>query len=247
MALKLTVASLDEVPEEHRALYVEKDGKYALPVEGAVEKARLDEFRDGNVALKKQIEELQAKFNGIDPEAARELLEQQKKQRNKELIEAGKVEELLAERVSSMRAEYENALKALHEEKSTLATTLEGLVIDNALRDAAVKNGVRPSAIEDVLLRGKRVFKLQEGQAVGMDGDRPLYGKDGSPMSVSEWVSGLSNQAPHLFEISTGSNAKATNSASGSGVVRGAIRKDDAKSFLANLDKIAKNQVRVVS
>jgi len=54
-------------------LYIERDGAFVLDAEGAVEKAKLDEFRVNNVALIKQLDDLKKKFEGIDPEKVREL------------------------------------------------------------------------------------------------------------------------------------------------------------------------------
>jgi hypothetical protein len=51
MALKYKFKTKDEVPVEHLALYAERDGAWVLDVEGAVEKAKLDEFRNTNVAF----------------------------------------------------------------------------------------------------------------------------------------------------------------------------------------------------
>lgn len=45
MALKFKFKSKDEIPAEHAGLYVERDGAFVLDAEGAVEKAKLDEFR----------------------------------------------------------------------------------------------------------------------------------------------------------------------------------------------------------
>lgn len=83
MTLKATYAKLEEVPEAHRELYVEKDGKFSLAVDGLVGKDKLDEFRSNNVQLKKQIEDLQSKFDGVDPELFRELNEKAEKERTK--------------------------------------------------------------------------------------------------------------------------------------------------------------------
>jgi hypothetical protein len=48
MALKYK--SKDEVPSEHLALCVERDGAFVLDAEGAVDKAKVDEFRTNNLA-----------------------------------------------------------------------------------------------------------------------------------------------------------------------------------------------------
>ena len=70
MALKFKYKSKEEVPAEHVPFYAEREGAWQLDVEGGVadaaalaevrkaEKAKLDEFRENNNALKRQIEEL---------------------------------------------------------------------------------------------------------------------------------------------------------------------------------------------
>ena len=54
MALKFKLKSKDEAPAELQGLYVERDGAWVLDVEGAVEKARLDEARTASAALLKE-------------------------------------------------------------------------------------------------------------------------------------------------------------------------------------------------
>ena len=44
MPLKYRFKAREEIPGQHQALYVERDGAWVLDVEGAVEKTRLDEF-----------------------------------------------------------------------------------------------------------------------------------------------------------------------------------------------------------
>ncbi len=68
MALKFKFKSKDEIPAEHLNLYVERDGAFVLDAEGAVEKAKLDEFRTNNVNLQKQLTDLSKRFEGIEPE-----------------------------------------------------------------------------------------------------------------------------------------------------------------------------------
>ena len=46
MSLRFKYTSRNQVPAEHSALYIEREGAFVLDVEGAVEKTRLDEFRE---------------------------------------------------------------------------------------------------------------------------------------------------------------------------------------------------------
>lgn len=242
MSLKALIDTLEGVPEAAHALYTERaDGKFALSVEGMVPKGRLDEFRDNNLTLKQQLDALRGEFDGIDPAEARKLLDQASKARDKRLIDAGKVDELVAERVGAMQAEHVKVTGGLTSERDALRTQLQGLVVDGAIRDAATKAGVRATAIEDALLRGRAVFRLSEGKAVAMDGDKPLFGKTGEPMEIAEWIGGLATSAPHLFEASTGSGAKGGNAH----LAPGTISRDDKAGFLANLDQIAGGKLRV--
>jgi hypothetical protein len=242
MALKSMIDALTDVPEALREHYTPRDGKFVLAAEGLVPAARVAEFRDNNIALTKKLEELTTRFDGVDPDVFRDLSAKALEARGKKLIDAGKVDELVAERVGAMKTEHDKVVTGLTAKQAALTGQLEGLVIDGALRDAASKAGVRPTAIDDVLLRGRSVFKLQDGRAVPMDGDKPIYGKSGDPMPIAEWVGGLSASAPHLFEASTGGGARG---ASPGGGAAGTIARDDAKGFLANLDKIAKGEVKV--
>ena len=45
MALKFKYKSKEEVPAEAQAFYIEREGGFVLDVEGAVDKARVDEVR----------------------------------------------------------------------------------------------------------------------------------------------------------------------------------------------------------
>jgi len=76
MALKIKHQTKAEIPFELQPFYVERDGAWLLNVEGGIaDKAKLDEFRNANVALRKQVEDLTARFEGIDPAEVRKLAE----------------------------------------------------------------------------------------------------------------------------------------------------------------------------
>lgn len=208
--LKYKIKKLEDVEEQYRPFYKEQDGVFVLQVEGATDKARLDEFRTNNITLREQMDAMKAQFEGLDPEEARKALEERQKLRDKKLLEAGKVDELLAERTAAMKAEYEKQIGKLTKELTGATGQLERLLIDNAIQTESAKAGVRTTALEDVLLRGRARFKLQDGKAVPVDQDgKVIFGKDGTnPQSISEWLADLAPAAPHLFEASTGGGAK---------------------------------------
>src|SRR5580693_1005314 len=115
MPLKTRVKSLEEVPEAVREFYTEQDGEFFLPVEGMVTKDKLDEFRTNNVELKKQLEALEEKFDGVDPDVFRELSTKAQKERDKKLIDSGKVEDMVNERLNAAKAGFDKEKKGIEE------------------------------------------------------------------------------------------------------------------------------------
>lgn len=241
--LKSTIEDIQTVPEALRTFYEEQDGKYTLSVEGMVPKAKLDEFRANNINLARERDALRQQYEGIDPQKARNLLEKYQKEQDRKLIDAGKVDELLTQRVEAMRTDYESQLQTEAKKSQTLQVQLEGLLIDGAIRDEAAKAGIRSSAIEDVLLRGRSVFRLVEGKAVPMHGDDIIFDKTGEAMSMGEWLRGLATSAPHLFEPSRG--AGAAGGASTSSMSGKFIDASDINGFINHLSDIARHNVRV--
>ena len=207
MKLKFKLDTLDGLDAAIAGLYEQgADGAYYLSVDGAVDKSKLDEFRNNNVKLLKDLE----KFKDVDPAKYQELLDLSKKQQEKKLIDAGELDKVVEQRVGEMKSTYETQLKTLTEQNSVAQRQLESLLIDNAVRDAALKSGVQATAVDDVLLRAKATFQIKDGSAVPVDAQgNVVYGKDGtSPMSVVDWTSGLKKQAPHLFQGSQGGGAQ---------------------------------------
>ena len=78
LALKFKFKSKDDVPAEHLPLYAERDGARLLDVDGAVEKSKLDEFRNTNVSLLKERDDLKKRFEGIDPDEVRKLADEKR-------------------------------------------------------------------------------------------------------------------------------------------------------------------------
>ncbi len=206
MSLKFIVDSVDGLSADVAALYSKnEDGKFYLEVEGAVSKTKLDEFRENNVRVLKELD----KYKGIDPSKYADLLKLQAKADEKKLIDAGELDKVVEQRVGQMRTTYITEIDTLTKANSVAQRQLESLLIDSAVRDAAIKSGVQPTAVEDVLLRAKATFQIKEGVPMPVDSaGSTIYGKDGStPMSIADWTSSLKKQAPHLFQGSSGGGA----------------------------------------
>lgn len=214
MALAYIINKLEDVAEGLRALYVKMaDGRYQLEVDGAVDKSKVDEFRNKNIELLKEAE----KFKDLNPQKYQELMDLQRQREEKALLDAGEVDKVVNNRVTAMRQEYEANAAKLAATNTSMSRQLETLMIDNTVRAIATKTGVRAEAVDDVLLRAKNVFKIHEGQVVALDNEgKVVYGKDGTtPLNPEEWATGLKATAPHLYMSSQGGGA--SNGAGGGG------------------------------
>ena len=224
MKLKHKITKLDDVDEQYRPLYAQgDDGAFYLQVDGLVPKSKLDEFRNNNVELMQKLEGLK----DIDPKKYNELLEEHRKIQEKELIEKGEVDKLVTMRTEAMKSDLTAQIAALTAERDGAFSNLNRLLIDNEAARVATTLGVAPTALDDVTARASRVFKVVDGAAVMQDDKgQVVYGKDGStPMSISEWATGLRSTAPHLFTPSEGGGASGGGGGSGTKVASSSLGK----------------------
>lgn len=217
--LKLVVKNLEEVEDAFRSLYKQGgDGKFYLDTEEDEDgKSRLKEFRENNIKLMKEKEDLEKKLKDLgDPKEIAEMKKKIQLIEDKKMIEAGKIDELVAQKVERMRADFENQLNALktavdvkQSELDKTNSRLSEVLIDSEITKAVTAiGGVRKDAMQDIIARGKRVWRLEEGKPVPKEGDKILFGKDGkNPMTFLEWAGVLFETAPFLFENSGGSGA----------------------------------------
>jgi hypothetical protein len=230
MALKTVLDSLEGVPSELHKLYVQKDGKYVLDAEGIEDvsglKSALERKKQEAADAKKAAKELKEQLEslGMEPDEIKAIIADHQKAKDKKLIDEGKVDEIVTTRVAK----------------------LSEVLIDSALKDVAVKAKVRSTAMEDVLLRGKRIWTLKENQPVALNGEEAIFGKDGKPISMLEWVNELQTSAPHLFEGSSGGGANGSGGNGGGG--NGGMKLFSAASPNAigeNLAAFAKGEARL--
>ncbi len=207
MALKFKFKSKDEVPAEHLSLYTERDGAWLLDVDGAVEKAKLDELRTTSALVTKERDELKQRFDGIDPAAVRALAAEKQKLDEAAQLKAGEVEKVFENRAKALKGDFDKQLSAVATERDALNARLVAIQIDQGVITVASKRGLRASAMPDITARARGVFRLVEGvpTAFEADGKTVRAGKDGvSPMTLEEWVDAQVSEAPHLFESNAG-------------------------------------------
>ncbi|MBH8282895.1 hypothetical protein I8P63_18910, partial [Acinetobacter baumannii] len=188
MSLPFIVDSLDAIKEEHRALYVEENGKFRLDLEGYEDpkglKSALQSERDAAKNAKLELQKLQKQFEGIDPEIVKKVFAQIDQDEEAKLIAEGKVNEVIQKRTEKMREEHEKLLKAEKEradKAEAYAQKFKQSVIQSQIVQAAVELEALPEATADIAFLAQSKFALDEnGKAVAVDENgEVVIGKDG--------------------------------------------------------------------
>ncbi|EMK1731260.1 hypothetical protein V8N76_004566 [Salmonella enterica] len=154
-----------------------------------------------------------SRFDGIDPDAVRSILQRFSDDEEARLIADGKIDEVLNKRTERLRADVDKQIKAANdkaEKAESFANRFRGRVLGDAIRAAALKAGALPEATEDIILRSKGTFSLNDdGEAVAVDANgEAVFGKDGkTPLTPMEWAESLKESAPHLFPRAEGTGA----------------------------------------
>ena len=204
MPLEFQIDSVEGLDPAIAGLYTKQEtGKHVLTgIENIVPKSKLTEFRNNNTALLSKLEA----YKDIDIDAVKtmesELAEAKIRLEQKGELDDDTINKLVESRVDGIKS---SALAAQQKSDGIINTQnrqLEELVINGSVDSAAVENKVLSTALTDVKLRAKSVFKMVEGKPVAMDvAGNKMYGDDGvTELSIGSWVKGLVKTSPHLFE-----------------------------------------------
>lgn len=190
----------EAVPEGLENYYQKDDtsGKFRLKVEGVVPEAehrsikdKVNSFRNDNVALKRQLEELvdfESVVTGTDGKVTKDGVK-------------NTIETLVQNRVAQMKHTLETQIAEKDEALRKTSTKLEDVLIADVIKSAALTHAVIPGGIEDVMYRARKQFKIDNGNVVSVNaaGDA-----NGNPLTIDSFVAGLKQTAPHLFAKSEG-------------------------------------------
>jgi len=196
LKFKLSSEDFEKLSDAEKTFYAQTGDGYQLQVDGAVDKSKIDEFRSTNVDLLKQ----QEQFKGVDIEKYRKLEEQERKLRDKELIDKGEFDTLLAENTSVMKSDYEAKINILTKQLDDSSGNYNSLIAKHEIEGAATKafgeHKINPDAFDSVMAQIKSKFSIDNGQVVAREGDNILTGADGN-LTVSEFVA----SQPEIFKI----------------------------------------------
>lgn len=235
--LKFQIAKLEDVAEALRGYYKPNpsgDG-FILNVEGGVvPSSKLEEFRDNNVALKRENQELKDKWKDADPAKYAELVKLEKDLKDGK-IKGTDAERILNERTEAMKTEYEGKITAATKDRDSYKGRLENLLIVDSTMSEAMKLGLVPTAKDDLAARAKASFGLNDkGEPVVMKDGKEVFGAAGTAMGVKEWLAMQVTAAPHLFGKSSGSGS------GGGGGGGGAVTKNPFEKQHWNLTEQSK-------
>jgi len=218
--------SLELVPEGLKEFAKTDDATGKVQV-NVVANAKLDEFRERNIQMAQKLEQLEPAMEryknlvgenpdefGVELQALRDV---NKRVKDGELKTNDEIEAAIQDRVKAIREGYEEANKTARTEALTykqraeqLAQELDRTRIAGEVTTAVIApdSGVRPEALPDVLERAYRLFKVEEGRLVPKQGEATIFGANGAdPMTPSEWLVKLRDQAPHYFKGNGGGGA----------------------------------------
>lgn len=231
MAIEMTYDNAESAPEEVRSFLKKDDttGKFKISL---VPSAKLEEFRNTNIAVKKANEELVAfqeklkPFVGDNVEAFSQnlasLQELKKKFDNKEMIENSSFEDALKKRVEEMQRQYKDQIEKVSANEQNAKKSLEDItsryhssLVERHVTNAVInpRSGALQEALSDILTHARSVFKVNDkGEIIPVDdqGNR-LYGADGaSLLTPDEWLGKLRQEKPYFFKGSSGGGASGT-------------------------------------
>lgn len=187
---------------------------------------------------KSELDGLKGQFEGLDIEAVKGLLKRASEDEETRLIAEGKLDEVVTKRTERLRGDMDKQLAAEKEradKAEAFAQRFSDKVLADSIRAAALKAGALPEAAEDIILRAKGTFTLDENGeavAVGADGE-VIYGKDGkTPLNPLEWAESLREAAPHLWPRAQGAGQTGDNGGKAPSKKRSEMSAEDMTAFI---------------
>lgn len=189
MALKAILESLEGLSDEVKALYVEKDGKFVLDVEGAEDNSGLKSALDKERARARELEKQQRMWRdlGKTPEEIQALVEAQRKQEEENAKKAGEWDKLKAQMVekhNKQLLEKDEAIKGMQ-------SSLEKYLIEASATEAIAASKGVPALLIPHVRSSAKVVREENGdysvRIVDVKGD-PRVNQKGEYLTIKDLV-----------------------------------------------------------
>jgi len=206
ITIKTEYASIEEVPEEVRSLYVEKEGKFVLDdvtnLRNAIGHTKRE--RDQFKTRAKELEGLEVyKDLGLSVEEIKEMVKAQEEKKTKEAEEKGDFEALLNQHKNTWDKERQQLEKRVEvAESSERKAVIDNQLISNLTKAGATEEGV--DLLPDRL--SKRIdYQVENDQRVvrilSDDLKTPMAGNGGGGLaSFEDLVEEAKTKWPSLFK-----------------------------------------------
>jgi len=211
--------------EEHAALikelqseYVEKDGGYVLTVEGFVPatefngmKQKVEEFRDRNRALNREVEDLKPKaaradaFGDLDPDETKTIVAKIKEKGGKG--KENDIDEIVQRAVAAAVKPLSEKLTATEQKAIDAERRAADEAFNSQIGAVARKKGARDGSLGYLVTKARDKFEYKNGAIVAKEG---VYSPDDptKPLDPDEFFTQVARTEAPLFEPSEGAGAQ---------------------------------------
>lgn len=171
----------------------------------------LKQKNDDIISEKRTLQEKLDGFKDLNPDEIKIAMEKAKKAEEEKMT----AEERAAKKVSDLKNDHSMILEEMQSKLDSATKNevefknkFEGKVIEDDLRAQAVSAGVRPEAVEDVVMQGRAVFSLGEDGSVEARGadNSLLKNNDGIIMTSKVWMDGMKKDKSYFWPGSTGAD-----------------------------------------
>jgi hypothetical protein len=227
--MKVSVSSLNEVPEALRTEYEERDGKFFLKLEGdpsgyvkASEfKGKVAEFRNRNTELLKGVAELAgvpeaidltpikeklSKFDGVDPAEYKELKAKAEELKKKGVKTADDIQAKITSAIESAIAPVRQELESEKKARVEAQTKADDALLRQTIGDRYIKAGGKPSALDFIVIQAKNTFRVVDNGLKAKDTKFSSI-NPGELIEVDEWLSQAMKEYDFAFAPSKGGGA----------------------------------------
>lgn len=195
----------------------------ALQLQLSTQNEEIDRLRNHSAKLldeKKKLKETYSAYDGLqdlgDPETIQNMVKQFQQNEDLRLFAEGKGSDVLKKHTERLELDFTNKIKDVTDElenerkaRSSYEQKYHESEAGHALRTAAVSAGVRETAVEDILLRGKGVFTVTDnGTLEARDSEGNLRTVKNKALTPELFIESLRDKYPHYWPESVSSGAR---------------------------------------